>query len=118
LIYIRERTTVRKTQRRRHHSWAFAQLRSFLEYKAKLAGMPLIIVDPRYTSQTCNSCKCIGNRNGKYFSCTSCSNISDADVNAAKNIAQLGLTVNQPRKEPDMLSFSALHISPKASSDL
>lgn len=98
LTHIRERTTVRKAQRRRHHSWAFFQLRSFLEYKAKLAGIPLVIVDPRYTSKTCNMCKTIGVRDGKHFNCPSCGNIADADINAAKNIAQLGAIVNRPEK--------------------
>jgi len=98
LTHIRKRTTVRKAQRRRHHSWAFAQLRSFLEYKARLIGIPLVTVDPRYTSQTCNVCKCIGNRNGKHFSCPNCGNIADADINAAQNIAQLGIAVTDPEK--------------------
>jgi IS605 OrfB family transposase len=98
LTHIRERTTVRKAQRRQHHSWAFAQLRSFLTYKAKLAGIPLEAVPPSYTSQTCNVCHVIGKRQGKVFTCKCCGNVMDADVNAARNIAQLGLTVNQPEK--------------------
>ncbi len=98
LTYIRERTTVRKAQRRRHHSWAFAQLRSFLEYKAELQGIPFVAINPRYTSQTCNTCKHLGDRNGKHFSCPNCGNIADADINAAQNIAQLGSLVTAPEK--------------------
>src|SRR5207245_7751131 len=43
LRHIRQRTerTVRHSQRARHSSWSFAQLRSFLSYKAALAGVPL-----------------------------------------------------------------------------
>lgn len=113
LTHIRERTTIRKAQRRRHHSWAFGQLRSFLEYKAKLAGVPLVVVKPSYTSKICNVCKTIGNRNGKHFSCPSCGYVSDADVNAAKNIAQLGMLCKPSRKVVDMLD-SVQHIAPKA----
>lgn len=98
LTNIRNTTTVRKSQRRKHHSWSFFQLRSFLDYKSKLAGVPFEIIEPAYTSQTCSVCHVIGNRRGKVFKCPSCGNIMDADVNAAKNIAQLGLTVNQPEK--------------------
>ena len=114
LTYIRERTKVRKAQRRRHHSWAFAQLRSFLEYKAKLIGIPLAIVDPHYTSKICNVCKMIGNRKGSSFSCPDCGNIADADENAAKNIAQLGMCVTHPEK---MSMYNCvLHIPLKAPS--
>ena len=117
LTYIRERTKVRKAQRRRHHSWAFAQLRSFLEYKAKLAGISFVVTDPRYTSKICNICKVIGNRNGKHFFCPNCGNVSDADINAARNIAQLGAFCKQPRKDVSMLNFIS-HIPLKTPSNL
>jgi putative transposase len=32
------------------HSWAFAQLGSFIAYKARKAGVPVVHVDPAYTS--------------------------------------------------------------------
>ena len=106
LTYIRERIKVKKEQRRRHHSWAFAQLRSFLEYKAKLVGIPFVVVDPHYTSQICNVCKHIGNRNGEHFECPNCGNVDHADINAAKNIAQLGAFINRPEKLCMSDSFS------------
>ncbi|WP_258189544.1 transposase [Candidatus Hakubella thermalkaliphila] len=56
------------------------------------------MVNPRYTSQTCNICKMIGHRKGPSFSCPNCGNISDSDVNAAKNIAQLGIAVTDPER--------------------
>lgn len=105
LTHIQERITVRKKERRKYYSWSFYQLRSFLEYKSKLAGVLLIAVSPHYTSKICNKCKCIGNRSGNSFYCPSCGNISDADVNAAKNIAQLGVLCKPPRKEVSMLSL-------------
>jgi IS605 OrfB family transposase len=36
-----------KTERRRSNSWAFYQLRQFLEYKAVKYSVKLILVDPR-----------------------------------------------------------------------
>jgi IS605 OrfB family transposase len=95
---IHQRTKVRKSQRRKHRSWSFFQLRAFIEYKARLIGIPVVAVAPAYTSQTCNVCKWIGKRSGKHFECPNCGNIADADVNAAKNIAQLALLVNQGGK--------------------
>ncbi|WP_324604080.1 MULTISPECIES: RNA-guided endonuclease TnpB family protein [Streptomyces] len=43
---IRQRVTARKEQRYRLHSWAFAQLGSFVEYKARRAGVAVVRVDP------------------------------------------------------------------------
>jgi len=93
LTNIRTTTKVRKTQRRKHHSWSFYQLRQYLTYKAQIAGVPLIVVEPAYTSKTCNVCNHIGTRQSKHFSCNHCGNIADADINAALNIAQLGMNV-------------------------
>ena len=56
LTGIRERTTVRAKDRARHMGWSFFQLRSFVTYKATLAGIPVVAVDPRHTSRTCNAC--------------------------------------------------------------
>lgn len=77
--------------------WSFYQLRQFLTYKSLLNGIPLVIVNPRYTSQMCNECKCIGTRQGKIFQCTNknCKiDTLDADYNAAKNISLLGRSIN------------------------
>lgn len=41
----------RKNHRRRVNGWASYQLKEFLSYKALAAGVPLVLVDPAYTSQ-------------------------------------------------------------------
>jgi putative transposase len=56
LVGIRSRTTVGRRQRARRANWAFAQLRSCIEYKARLTGVPVASVDPRNTSRTCMAC--------------------------------------------------------------
>jgi putative transposase len=92
LTHIRSRTTVQRSQRRVHHSWAFAQLRSFLTYKAAQAGIPLVAVDPRNTSRTCPEpgCGCVDKRNRPTrddFQCISCGHAGPSDTTAARNIA-------------------------------
>jgi len=95
---IRTRTTVRKKQRATHHSWGFYQLASFIEYKAKLIGIPVIYVDPRNTSRECFSCGYIDKANRKSqssFSCVKCGYTTNADINAARVISRRG-KVNYP----------------------
>lgn len=60
------KATVHKAQRGSLHSWSFYQLKSFIKYKSKLHGIPLVLIDPQYTSQTCPQCGNIDkkNRNG------------------------------------------------------
>ena len=101
LTGIRERTNEKprsKTERRRSNSWAFYQLRIFLEYKGIKEGVEVIAIPPAYTSQTCHKCLHLGMRGGKSFRCTNlqCQHQGDADVNAAKVIALWGCSVNQP----------------------
>lgn len=100
LTGIRERTNGQrrdKTERHRSNRWAFAQLRAFLTYKCVTAGVPLVVVPPAYTSQTCATCLHIGHRAGKRFTCGHCGYTSDADINGARMIALLGANVMCPR---------------------
>ena len=86
---IRSRTRFRKPQRAKMAGWAFAQLRFFVEYKAKLSGVPVVLVDPRHTSRECCSCGHIAKANRQTqacFSCKKCGYTTNADVNAAVNI--------------------------------
>lgn len=91
---INQRTVVRKQQRSERLSWAFYQLRSFITYKAALAGVPIILVDPRYTSQRCNKCghtEKANRKNQAEFECKRCHHTDHADCNGAKNIRDKGL---------------------------
>jgi putative transposase len=100
--------TAGKSQRRRVNGWAFYQLRQFLEYKALQAGIPLVLVDPAYTSQTCHQCGEHGIRNGKSFKCPVCGWSGDADFNGAQNIAFLGRYVDRPGGSEGLPSIKAI----------
>lgn len=86
---IRERVTARRSQRSRLHSWSFNQLRQYVTYKAKRAGVPIVMVDPRNTSRECSCCGCIDKKNRPdqaTFLCIACGHTTQADLNAARNI--------------------------------
>lgn len=87
---IRESVTVSKAVRESIGKWAFLELRNFIEYKAKLLGVPVVLVDPRNTSRACSVCGYIDKKNRKNqasFVCLECGHTENADYNAAKNIA-------------------------------
>ncbi|QBI54106.1 transposase [Streptomonospora litoralis] len=93
---IRQRVRLRKPQRVTLHSWAFAQLGRFLEYKARRAGVPLVYVDPAYTSRECAECHHIEKANRvdqDRFVCRGCGVVANADRNASHNLATRGETV-------------------------
>ena len=99
LTGINSRVTVRhKTKKDRQNanarmSWAFAQLRGYIQYKAELKGVPVILVPSPYTSQRCSECGHTEKKNRKNrdnFLCVSCRHAECADFNASKNIAYLG----------------------------
>ncbi len=88
---IRERITVRKAQRRVHHSWAFHDLAQKIKYKAALVGVPVVMIDPRNTSRECFECGYTDKRNRPNqatFLCKSCGHSALADLNAARVISR------------------------------
>lgn len=96
LTGIRSRVRLRKDQRNSLHSWSFHQLGQYIEYKAKRAGVPLVYVDPAYTSRQCSECGHIDRKNRvdqATFACRACGALMHADDNASHNIGRKGETV-------------------------
>ena len=96
---IRLRIRARRKQRAVLHSWAFSQLRFFITYKAALAGVLLVLVDPRDTSRECSRCGHIAKENRpnqSTFCCAVCHYSAPADCNAALVIRSRA-AVNPPR---------------------
>jgi len=134
LTHIRERTK-RRTYRRkksgkghepvsskqrmgnRHaSSWAFAELHSYIAYKAALVGSMAVKVDANYTSKACPMCGYTSDANrphkGLDFVCQSCHYTLHADLVGARNIALRTLLVRQ-----DWMSTGVLSIRPDVLSD-
>ncbi|WP_328981142.1 transposase [Streptomyces mirabilis] len=89
LTGIRERVRLRKPQRATHSSWAFHQLGAFIAYKARRAGVPVVHVDPAYTSRTCAECGHVDKANRvsqAWFACRNCGFVDHADRNSSRNI--------------------------------
>ena len=101
---IRERVSVRRRQRARHANWAFAQLSAFVQYKAAGVGVPVVLDDPRYTSETCLACGHVDRANGpsrERFECIVCAFAGPADAVAPCVIsARARAAVIRPNVEP------------------
>ncbi len=93
-------------------SMPFYKLRSMIEYKAGLLGIPVVAVDERMTSRTCHACGLEGQRKSQgCFVCSNCGQYN-ADLNGAINIgkrllpymdgsgATCGLALNRPDEHP------------------
>ncbi len=90
-IRMRIEKRLRKAQRAKVSGWSFFELRNFIEYKAKLSGIPVYFVNPKYTSQQCFECGHTEKANRKSqseFVCIQCNHSQNADINASKNIAR------------------------------
>jgi len=101
---------VRKSQRRTHSSWAFGQFTTYLAYKCQERGVPFVLVDPRYTSQTCSRCgHCEkANRHSQSsFLCRSCGFAANADINGAENIRVKALDILSAGARSDARTLGA-----------
>ena len=90
---IRARIRSRKLQRATLSSWSFEQLGSFIAYKARREGVPIVYVDPRNTSRTCPACGHVDKANRpsqSRFLCTRCGLAGLPDYFAAVIIGRRG----------------------------
>ncbi|WP_287360284.1 transposase [Moorena sp. SIO3B2] len=72
---------------------AWGELVKKIEVVAAKSGIPVVKVNPKYTSQKCPKCHHTSkeNRKKEKFVCTNCGHYDDADVNGAVNIKLRGL---------------------------
>jgi|SRR5690625_1795904 len=70
-------------------TWSYFDLQTKIEYKAKMEGIEVVKVNPRYTSQRCFKCGVIdedSRQSQASFECSTCGHKRNADYNAAENL--------------------------------
>ncbi len=96
--------------------WAFAELQSYIAYKAIVAGSMAVKVDAYHTSQACPMCGYASKENrpqkGLLFSCQNCQYSLHADLIGARNVALRTLLARQ-----DWTSTGVLSVRPDVSDD-
>ena len=131
LIGLEELTHIRERRKRKHgkrasskqrranrhaSQWAFAELQSYIAYKAVLVGSMAVKIDAYKTSQACPRCGYTseGNRpeKGLLFVCQVCHLLLHADLIGARNVALRTLLTRQ-----DWVSTGVLSERPDVSSD-
>ncbi|MGQ0797411.1 MAG: RNA-guided endonuclease TnpB family protein [Methanobacteriota archaeon] len=81
---------------RRLSSWPCREIHRQIEYKAVLEGVPVIKVNPQWTSKTCPACGARRrDRVGKVFECLRCDWEMDRQINAGLNILKTALASNE-----------------------
>ena len=83
----KKQIVARRKNNRSLNSWSFYRLTKFIEYKAALAGIRVIRVDPYKTSQRCPSCGEAHKAKDRKYVCE-CGFYAHRDVVGAINIAR------------------------------
>jgi len=86
----KKQVAARKKNNRSLNSWSFYQLTKFIEYKAALAGILVIRVNPYKTSQRCLSCGREHKAKDRWYECE-CGFHAHRDLVGAINIAKNAL---------------------------
>ena len=83
------RSTTRTSRKNNHslHTWSFYRLMNFIEYKAKLAGIEVLYVNPAYTSQRCPVCGSKNHAEDRDYKCD-CGYHTHRDIVGARNICE------------------------------
>lgn len=83
---IRQTTRLSRKNERNLHTWSFYRTAQYIEYKAKLAGIKVVYVDPAYTSQLCPVCGVRHKMKDRRYKCSTCGYIGHRDIVGAINI--------------------------------
>ena len=85
---ITQRTTSKsryKTKESASYTWSFYRLKSYITYKAKLAGIEVVLINPHNTSRICPHCGKLNKPEGRIYKCE-CGFKEHRDIVGARNI--------------------------------
>jgi putative transposase len=99
------------------HDAGLGEFRNMLAYKAEEAGRQVVSVPPQHTSQMCSGCGRLVAKSlrVRVHRCAGCGLELDRDVNAARNILTLGLSVCDSTLALAGVSQEARHFSGESS---
>ncbi|MBD2304877.1 IS200/IS605 family element transposase accessory protein TnpB [Chroococcidiopsis sp. FACHB-1243] len=131
LTHIRDRTkpkkkgkkasTKQRKANRKQAKWSFAELHTFIDYKAVFIRSLAIKVDANYTSIGCPKCGHVSNNNrpnkGLIFRCECCNFELHADLVGARNITLRTLLSRQDWERTGVLSVRPDASNGEASSE-
>jgi putative transposase len=108
VIVLEDLTGIRNSKCKKEFgksNWSFYELRTMIEYKAKLEGVPVKLINPRNTSRTCSRCGHVHDKpiSGKVFKCNKYGYVSHRDLNASFNISKKYLN-EKTAKELDLVA--------------
>lgn len=89
VIQMEDLTGVTDSANRFLKNWSYFDLQTKIEYKANEAGIKIVKIKPKYTSQRCSKCGYIDKENRpsqSRFICQKCGFEENADYNASQNI--------------------------------
>ena len=94
-------------------SWS--DFTSKLFFKAESAGVKVVKVNPKNTSQMCSECGRIVQKSlaVRTHRCPHCGLVLDRDINSARNILVKGIGLERPKSTPVGVEASTDGISPK-----
>lgn len=73
--------------RRLHNGWSFHKLQYYIEYKAKLEGLPVVYVNPKNSSSLCPGCgRKLSPKGQRLMFCSKCNLIMNRDFVACLNL--------------------------------
>ena len=88
---IRKRINFDRIMNRRLHNWSFRKLQYYIEYKAKLNGIPVVYVNPKGSSSHCPICgeKLTPNGQWRFKKCKKCNIVWNRDFVACLNLLKM-----------------------------